>query len=75
MSTEVGRRNEQATRRGVAWSGKAFKRGFGHALDDRAPKRAPAAAYGAPPRSLTAAICGDPLPRQSALDRRGDGSP
>lgn len=62
---------QAARRRGVAWSGKAFKRGFGHALADRPPKRAPAATHGEPHRSVTAMLCGDPLPGQSALDRRG----
>lgn len=62
---------ERAGRRGVGWSGKAFKRDFSRYLADRAPKRAPSAAFAAPPRSITAAVCGDPLPGQSALDKRG----
>jgi hypothetical protein len=67
------RSKEQAAVKGVAWSGKVAHRGFSRDLADRAPKRAPAAAYAGAPRSITAALCGDPLPGQSALDMRRNG--
>lgn len=70
---------EQAGRRGVGWSGRTLHREFGRSLAERAEMRHSAAAAAAvrtravAARSLTAEFCGDPLPGQSALDRRMGG--
>lgn len=67
---------ERAGRRSSGWNGKAVHREFSRSLAERAEMREAAATAAAArtravaARSLTADFCGDPLPGQSALDRR-----